>query len=82
MKNHYFAYIAESDGKFYASFNSVRENENFLDVLDRFQLFNPDTGKYMSLKAVNLCETRIQAQQTSEFWNQSFKKNGTYALRW
>ena len=74
MKNFYFSYIAESNGKQYSSWNSFREDENLIDFINRFTPAKP----YAVLTEFTVCETKRQAEQMTALRNQTFRQNGTH----
>ena len=68
MKHFYLAVQIEENGKWFACDQAVAENENLLSVLNRIK----------GVKAANLCQTRKQAQELAEVWNDCARKNGVY----
>lgn len=74
MRNFYFSYIAESNGKQYSSWNSFRWDENLLEFINKFTPVRPGAV----LTEFTLCETRTQAVQMTALRNQIFRQNGTH----
>ena len=72
MKNFYFSYVADRNGKKYSQWNCFGENENLLDVIDRFN------GLYATLVEFTVCQTKREAEQLTELRNQTFRQNGTH----
>lgn len=87
MKKYYFAAYADYTGrkeyytreewdaaptrkKFYAFVVSASEQDNLLSVFAR----------YGGIVAANPCQTKKRAAEIVNFWNECYKKNGTYAL--
>lgn len=68
MKHFYLAVQIEENGKGFACDYTVAENENLLSVLAGIK----------GAKAVNICQTRKQAREIAEFWNDCARKNGVY----
>lgn len=53
---------------YYAFVHSVGQNDNLKSSLDSIG----------GLQAAQLCQTKKEAQQLANFWNNCYKKNGTY----
>lgn len=68
MKHFYLDIQIEENGKQLAYAHSVTENENLLSVLNRIK----------GVKAAYLCQTRKQAQELAEVWNDCARKNGAH----
>lgn len=84
MKNYYYAINCDYTGnpdicsgkvmngqRLFADVLKVSEHENLLSVLSGIG----------GLVSVNPCETKKAAQELADFWNDCYKKNGTYAFR-
>lgn len=54
----------------YASVMKIGHSDNLLAKL----------AHYGDIIAVNLCATKKQAEELAAFWNECYKKNGTYAF--
>ena len=68
MKNFYYALTVSENGKNYSYVLKVSESNNLLAVL-----------KYhKNLTIVHQCETKKKAVELVNFWNESYKANGTY----
>lgn len=50
---------------------TVNDSENLVSVLDGIK----------GLKTANLFATKKKAQETADFWNDCYKKNGTYYFK-
>lgn len=48
---------------------SFSENDNMKAVIER----------YADLEYLNICPTKKAAEELAAFWNECYKKNGTYA---
>ena len=53
---------------YYAYVHSVGQNDNLKSALDGIS----------GLQAVQLCQTKKEAAQLADFWNECYKRNGTY----
>ena len=53
---------------YYAFVHSIGQNDNLKTSLDRIG----------GLQAVRLCQTKKEAAQLANFWNDCYKRNGTY----
>lgn len=53
---------------YYAYVHSVRQNDNLKTSLDSIG----------GLQAAQLCQTKKEAAQLADFWNDCYKCNGTY----
>ena len=79
--NAYFVVVHEYNEKptlvgLYASVMKVSRGRNL------FTLFNSwNKVSCEKVKSVNLCRTKKEAQELSDFWNQCYKDNGTYAFK-
>ena len=67
MKNFYFAVIEEIDGKKCAYVDKVGASTN---ICGRWENSN--------FLAVRPCESKAKAEELADFWNESYKANGTY----
>ena len=70
MRRFWFVLTSKTpDGKLYASASPFSTSENL-----SWQ-FDPAHGTVTA----NICETKKKAEEIARAWNESFKKNGTYA---
>lgn len=53
---------------YYAFVHSVGQNDNLKSSLDGIG----------GLQAAQLCQTKKEAAQLADFWNECYKRNGTY----
>lgn len=70
MKKHYYLAAIVHDnnnGKNWAGVITVRGNENLLNYLS-----------FRGITAANICESKAEAERLAEYWNESFRNNGTY----
>lgn len=71
MKMIFVVYQVEfENGKYYAFYDEIKTGENLHSFV----------GKFHGEKVCHLCESRKQAIELAASWNETFKKNGTYAL--
>ena len=69
MKRFYYAVNLENEnGKLYAAVMSASEQTNIANQLKRDKIWS-----------CNPCETKKRAHELVDFWNEQYKKNGTYA---
>lgn len=68
MKNNYLAVSTVEDGKRLAYVLKVLPCENLLHVLQ----------SRPNVEFVNICESKREAQEVANAWNQSYWNNGTY----
>lgn len=66
-----FVIEVEVDGKYYAYADRIQNNNNLIAIFER----KPTNGKIIS---VNVAKTATGAHQLANYWNECFKKNGTY----
>lgn len=67
----FYVFTSETEeGKFYSWADAIQRRENLLSIF---------AGR-PSLKTVNACQTRKEADELARFWNECYKKNGTYAF--
>lgn len=70
MKRYWFVLSTKTpDGKLYASASSFTTQDNL-----SWQ-FDPAFGTVTA----NICETKKQAEAIATMWNETYKRNGTYA---
>lgn len=67
-KNFYYVAITENNKKLFAQV--VRVN-NYSDLLFAF-------NRIENITSVTACSTKREAVELAEFWNDCYKKNGTY----
>lgn len=67
MKNFYFVFSAQMDGKNYAGTMTKTSHDNLLCLYQQIP----------NLTAVQICESKRQSEEIADYWNESFKKNGT-----
>lgn len=83
MKNFYFVVMVDYTGmkdvfgncdpektRLGAFVWSASESDNLVSVLEHIG----------GLKTANLCPTKKRAKEIADAWNESFKRNGTYAF--
>lgn len=63
----YFACVKEQDGKRYATVERVSDCESVL-------------WKLAGYESANIMPTKKRAQEVVDFWNDLYKKNGSYAF--
>ena len=63
----YFACVKEQDGKRYATVERVSDCESVL-------------WKLAGYESANIMPTKKRAQEVVDFWNDCYKKNGSYAF--
>ena len=68
MKNFYFATTEEQNGKYFATVLKFAGNANLLSIL----------SQHKNLKVVHACGSKAKAEELADFWNESYKANGTY----
>ena len=72
MKRFWFVLTMKTpDGKLYAAASPFTASENLA------WQFDPAHGTVTA----NICETRKQAEETARKWNETYRKNGTYAYQ-
>ena len=68
---HYYKPGEDLTGKKLCAFvESVTEQDNILPLLNRWG----------NVWAVNAFETKKRAEEVADYWNDCYKRNGTYAL--
>ena len=67
MKNTYISVSVQEGGKYYAYTLPVSGSDNLLAKLN-----------IKGITHANICQTKKEAAQTAEQWNDSYKANGTY----
>jgi hypothetical protein len=67
MKNFYYVVMEEIDGKNCAYVDKVSENTNICGRWEASQFI-----------FVQPCESKKRAEELADFWNESYKTNGTY----
>mgnify|MGYP005768670771 FL=1 len=65
--NTHYVFVVEKDDKFFAYAKTIPNSNNLLSYLGL-------TG----LKTVNAADSKKEAKALAEFWNDCYKKNGTY----
>ena len=68
MKNYYFVINTSENGKNFASVAKASAHENVLSVFDRIP----------NIITANICPTKKYAEDLAAYWNECYKKNGTY----
>lgn len=68
MKNFYYAVSEHENGKNYAYVIKATASDNLLGLFER----------HKNLKTANACETKKQAENLANFWNECYKINRTY----
>lgn len=68
MKRFYYVVSEHDSGKNYAYVLVIGSNNNLLAVLE----------DYKKAKVVQPCESKKKAHELAEFWNDSYRNNGTY----
>lgn len=68
MKIYWLACVIEVNGKFYALVARAPQNSNIISVL----------AGIANLKSANIYGTKKQAGEIVTFWNDCYKRNGTY----
>lgn len=63
----YFACVKEQDGKRYATVERVSDCESVI-------------WKLAGYESANIMPTKKRAQEVVDFWNDCYKKNGSYAF--
>lgn len=66
-KNTYIVVSIQEDGKNYAYVIKHHNSNNLTSAL-----------KIKGIKAANICDTKKEAEKTATYWNECYKKNGTY----
>ena len=66
MKMIFVVFSIEQDGKYYAIADTIRTGENLKSHLDRY-----------NCNICHLCESRKQAEQIANEWNNAYKRNDT-----
>lgn len=70
MKNFYIAGTRKTNlGKYYAVVLKVGDCENIVSRLEAERLLY-----------AHICPTKRKAEELADFWNESYKKNGSYAF--
>lgn len=69
MKNTYIAVTVQENDKNIAYVLKVSSSENIVSAL-----------KIKGLIFGNICSTKKAAHELVDFWNESYKKNGSYSL--
>lgn len=70
MKNHYIAIQIRENGKYYAYAIKVSESDNLLSKLD-----------IKDIISANICDTKKRAEELVTFWNDCYKRNGTWLFQ-
>ena len=71
MKNTYIAAVTTENEKHYAYIIKIPGNANAWHILK-------DHNKHNSLHIAHICETRKQAREVVQQWNEAYKSNGSY----
>jgi len=56
------------DGKYYAHAFRLRMTENLVSFM----------REYPDIETMNPCESKTYAKELAQYWNECYKKNGTY----
>lgn len=67
MKNSYIVVSINENEKNYAYAVKVNSSDNLLSKL-----------QIKDIKTANICESRKEASKLADYWNECYKKNGTY----
>lgn len=67
MKNSYIAVSVNENEKNYAYVIKVSESDNLLCKLT-----------IKGIDSAHICDTKKKAGEVADFWNECYKKNGTY----
>ena len=67
MKNFYLAVTIEQDGKYFSTVEKVGTNDNIVAFMQK-----------RNYRYGHICESKKKAEELAEFWNASYKANGTY----
>ena len=67
MKYFYYAVVNEENGKYFAYAERVREGNNIKSYFEADDII-----------IVHPCGTFKEAKEIAEYWNECYKKNGTY----
>ena len=67
MKNNYIVVNIKENDKLYAYALKVDISDNLISKL-----------KIKNIISANICETKKEAKDIVDFWNESYKNNGTY----
>ena len=67
MKNFYYVVMEKIDGKNFAYVDKVSDSTNICGRWEASQFV-----------IVQPCESKKRAEELCEFWNESYKANGTY----
>lgn len=67
-KYFYLAITINDNNNHYSYVLQASENENVYSVLKRIP----------GIMSANICRTRKEAHEIVDFWNEAYKKNGTY----
>ena len=65
--NTHYVFVVEKGGKFFAYAKTIPNSNNLLSYLG-----------LTDLKTVNAADSKKEAKALAEFWNDCYKKNGTY----
>ena len=68
MKNFYYAGVETKNGKHFAFIFNAKAGNNLLSIFKQ----------YKNMTIVNACESKKKAEELADFWNESYKANGTY----
>ncbi len=66
-KKHYFAVIIRENEKLYSYVVKATEGDNLLSVF-----------RIPGIVSANIFSTKKEAEETARFWNECYKKNGTF----
>lgn len=67
-KNFYYVAITEKNKKLFAHVVRVNNYSDLLFALNRIE----------NITSATACSTKREASELAEFWNECYKKNGTY----
>lgn len=73
MKNTYYVITHSINEKNFCETLKVSAGMNLMSILNDYNFWN-------TVKCVSSCESKKEAEKLTDFWNECFKKNGTYAL--
>ena len=73
MKNTYYVITHELNGKHFCETLKVSEGVNLMSVIKDYNAWN-------TITCLSPCESKKEADRLTNFWNDCFKTNKTYAI--
>ena len=73
MKNTYYVITHHLNGKYFCEIMKLNEGVNLMGVIKEYNAWN-------TIECLSACESRKEAESLTNFWNDCFRTNKTYAV--